>query len=185
MYTWGHAGNGRLGVGASERLAVPEREKYLFPVPQVIKTLEPVKQISCGADHTVAYGASGVWSWGCGSGGKLGLGDTLDRTDPCLVPRLRGKFVTQVVAATWHSMALVYYPPMFGGGWVYTWGSGYHGQLAQGTRQVLLHAETIPYFQQVHTLIKFIAAGSHHCAAVTRDGELYTWGSNVNGCLGR
>jgi alpha-tubulin suppressor-like RCC1 family protein len=29
-------------------------------------------------------------------------------------------------------MAIVVYPPMKGGGWVYTWGSGYTGQLGRG-----------------------------------------------------
>ena len=157
----------------------------MFPIPQLIKTLERIETISCGADHSLAVGPSGVWSWGCGSGGKLGLGDNVDRYDPCLVPRLKGKFVKQVAACSWHSMALVYFPPMMGGGWVYTWGSGFQGQIGQGVKQVSLHAEVVDYFRKVHLLIKIIASGSHHCAAVTRDGELYTWGSNVNGCLGR
>jgi alpha-tubulin suppressor-like RCC1 family protein len=33
--------------------------------------------------------------------------------------------------------------------------------------------------------VKFIACGSHHNAVVTADGELYSWGSNRHGCLGR
>lgn len=186
VYSWGHAGNGRLGVGSMERVGAPERERCYFPIPQLIKTLEPIKQVSCGADHTLAYGPSGVWSWGCGSGGKLGIGDSLDRADPCIVPRLKGKFVSQVIAGCWHSMALVQYPPMLHtGGWVYTWGSGYHGQLAQGSKQTTHTPELVTYFSKLHILIKLIASGSHHSAAVTQDGELYTWGSNANGCLGR
>lgn len=186
VYTWGHASNGRLGVGASERLGVIETERLYFPVPQTIKTLEPIKQISCGADHALAYGASGVWSWGSGAGGKLGMGDTKDRYDPCLIPRLRGKSVMQVAAGTWHSMCLIAYPPMApGGGWIHTWGSGYHGQLAQSQRQVSLSPEIVEYFVSFQIVIKFIAAGPYHSAAITLDGELYTWGSNTNGCLGR
>lgn len=91
----------------------------------------------------------------------------------------------QLVAGTWHSMALVAYPPLLNGGWISTWGSGYHGQLAQGSQQVSLVPEVIDYFVNFHIICKFIAAGSHHCAAITSDGELYTWGSNTNGCLGR
>jgi alpha-tubulin suppressor-like RCC1 family protein len=34
-------------------------------------------------------------------------------------------------------------------------------------------------------LVKQISAGEFHCAAVTREGELYTWGSNRYNCLGR
>lgn len=147
--------------------------------------MEPIKQISCGADHTLAIGAAGVWAWGCGSSYKLGMGDVNDRYDPCLVPRLRGKFVSQVAAGTWHSLALVYYPPMLGGGWVYSWGSGYHGQLGHGTEMIVKTPETLKYFRSVHMLIKYISTGSHHCAVISREGELYTWGSNNNGALGR
>jgi alpha-tubulin suppressor-like RCC1 family protein len=128
---------------------------------------------------------SGVWAWGNGSGGRLGTGDNSDRFDPVLVPRIRGKIILSVAAGHWHSMAIVAYPPMMGGGWLYSWGSGYHGQLAQGLKVVSAYAEPVDYFGQFHILIKDVACGSHHCAALTREGELYTWGQNLNGCLGR
>lgn len=186
LYTWGHAANGRLGIGASERIgAASEAERFYFPIPSHISTLEAIKQISCGADHTLARGVSGVWAWGNGSGGRLGTGDNADRFDPVLVPKIRGKIIMTIAAGAWHSMAVVAYPPMTGGGWLYTWGSGYHGQLGQGLKVVSLYAELVDYFTQYHLLVKDIACGSHHCAALTREGELYTWGQNLNGALGR
>lgn len=185
VYCWGHGANGRLGVGAIERVGVPEEQRQFFCIPVVIPTLEQITQISCGADHTLALGASGVWAWGNGGGGKLGLNDQKDRLNPCLIPRLRGKSIMQICAGTWHSMALVCYPPMTGGGWVYTWGSGYHGQLAQEKKTLSLVPEVIEEFLELHLLVKTISTGSHHCAALTRDGEMYTWGSNNYGCLGR
>ena len=33
--------------------------------------------------------------------------------------------------------------------------------------------------------IKSVVCGVYHNAAITSIGELYTWGSNTNGCLGR
>jgi len=75
---------------------------------------------------------------------------------------------------------------MLGGVWLYTWGSGYHGQLAQGHSKVVsLIPGVVEYFLGVHLLVKQVAAGSHHCLAITQDAELYSWGSNNNGCLGR
>jgi hypothetical protein len=59
-----------------------------------------------------------VWAWGSGAGYKLGLGDQKDRYDPVLVPRLKEKIVLQVSAGAWHSLAIVLYPPMLGGGTV-------------------------------------------------------------------
>jgi hypothetical protein len=41
-------------------------------------------------------GSAGVWAWGNGSGGKLGLGDNKDRYEPCIVPTLRAKAIVQV-----------------------------------------------------------------------------------------
>lgn len=43
----------------------------------------------------------------------------------------------------------------------------------------------VEYFLGVHLLVTQVAAGSHHCLAVTQDCELYSWGSNNFGCLGR
>jgi alpha-tubulin suppressor-like RCC1 family protein len=109
-----------------------------------------------------------VWAWGSGAGYKLGLGDQKDRYDPVLVPRLKEKIVLQVSAGAWHSLAIVLYPPMLGGGTVrlppsplltslsslpsppspkvYSWGSGYHGQLAQGPKQICHLPEPVEYF---------------------------------------
>ncbi len=185
IYTWGHALNGRLGLGDLERVGIEDNSKYYFPVPGTIRALENISMISCGADHTLAVGPSGCWSWGNGSGFKLGLGDINDRKEPNLIPKLRGKSITQVAASTWHSMAIVQYPPSIAGGYVYSWGSGYHGQLGRGTEPVTREPAIIEYFLHVHMMVRAIAAGPNHCLAVTKDGELYSWGSNLHGALGR
>ena len=68
---------------------------------------------------------------------------------------------------------------------LYTWGSGYHGQLALGTRQVQPTPSIVNKLLSTQQLLRKVFCGSHHCAAITTDGELYTWGSNRTGCLGR
>ncbi|RYH28646.1 hypothetical protein EON65_11435 [archaeon] len=185
VYTWGHAANGRLGIGEAERLGAPEHERFYFPVPTCLKTLERITMVACGNDYTLARGAAGLWSWGNGAGGKLGLGDVYDRLEPVLVPRLRGRTILQVVAGTYHSMAVVQYPPILKGGYLYSWGSGYQGQLGLGAKSVSLEPMIIEYFLCVNTMIRMIAAGATHCLAVTVDGEVYSWGSNQHGQLGR
>ncbi|CAM9747762.1 unnamed protein product, partial [Discosporangium mesarthrocarpum] len=67
---------------------------------------------------------------------------------------------------------------------LYTWGSGYHGQLALGTRQTQPKPAVVGTFLATQQLLRSVHLGSHHCAAMTVEGELYTWGSNRNGCLG-
>jgi alpha-tubulin suppressor-like RCC1 family protein len=105
VYTWGHCANGRLGIGDTERVGIPDHQKFFFPVPSCLSTLETITQISCGTDHTLAIGLSGLWVWGSGAGGKLGLGDNLDRTSPVLIPVMKAKSIMQVSAGYWHSMA--------------------------------------------------------------------------------
>ena len=42
----------------------------------------------------------------------------------------------------------------------------------------------VPFFCDNQIALKKIICGSHHNAAITSDGEMYTWGSNEQGCLG-
>lgn len=91
---------------------------------------------------------------------------------------------------TWYIRFIIQYPltsihTHTGGGWLYTWGSGYYGQLAHGAKVVIFTPELVEYFLSVHLLIKSISAGTTHCACLTKEEELYTWGSNTNNCLGR
>ena len=59
VYSWGHAANGRLGSGTVERIGVPESERQFSPTPTLLPSLEPISLIACGADHSLAVGASG------------------------------------------------------------------------------------------------------------------------------
>jgi hypothetical protein len=59
-------------VGDTTRNGVPDAEKMFFPLPLHLQSLEPIRQISCGPDYTLASGNAGIWAWGNGSGGKLG-----------------------------------------------------------------------------------------------------------------
>eukprot|EP00639_Heterosigma_akashiwo_P013644 CAMPEP_0206369776 /NCGR_PEP_ID=MMETSP0294-20121207/5506_1 /ASSEMBLY_ACC=CAM_ASM_000327 /TAXON_ID=39354 /ORGANISM="Heterosigma akashiwo, Strain CCMP2393" /LENGTH=577 /DNA_ID=CAMNT_0053816611 /DNA_START=236 /DNA_END=1968 /DNA_ORIENTATION=+ len=184
VYTWGHGGEGRLGVGQCERIGVPDTS----PTPALVSSLSNVKirQVSCGALHSLALDAEKVvYSWGCGNGGRLGHGDALGCARPRAVEKLRGEAVVQVACGTWHSACLVMWAPFTVGGVVYTWGSGYHGQLAQLDIQVALEPAPVEYFLDFHLPVRLIACGTYHCAALTIEKELYTWGSNMHGALGR
>lgn len=187
VYTWGHVDSGRLGLGVDERYGAKPAEKYFFPAPTLLSSLmnEPIREIACGAAHSLALSSAGkVFAWGHGAGGRLGVGDFMNRIQPAEVEALSNKCVTQVAAATWHSAAIVLNPPMQKSGWVYTWGSGYHGQLAQGKVQVQLTPTVVASLLHRNLSAKSICLGSHHSAMIAMDGEMYTWGSNLNGCLG-
>jgi hypothetical protein len=66
VVTWGHPGNGRLGLGHTVRKVVYQ------PVPVIWS--QPCVTVACGDQHSAAVMANGqLWMWGSGAEGKLGL----------------------------------------------------------------------------------------------------------------
>mmetsp|Transcript_21771 Transcript_21771/g.33454 ORF Transcript_21771/g.33454 Transcript_21771/m.33454 type:complete len:255 (+) Transcript_21771:1267-2031(+) len=92
--------------------------------------------------------------------------------------------ILQVAAGTWHSAAITIVPPYIHAGWLYTWGSGYHGQLGHGDRQRCDTPKPVQTLLERQLTAKSVQLGSHHSAILAMDNELYTWGSNKNRCLG-
>lgn len=188
VYTWGLASNAQLGLGTKERHGVKEEQKSYFPVPTLVKSIEKFKvtQIASGANHVLALTPShGVWSWGSGDGGRLGHGDITDRLEPTRIESLANEIVVQISAGIWHSAAVVALPPFTRGGLLYTWGSGYHGQLALGTTQTSTKPTVVDCLRDMHVFVQRVVCGSHTCALFDIDGDLYTWGSNEFCELGR
>ena len=148
-------------------------------------TTKKMKLLSCGAEHTIAVSTNGVFSWGCNDGGRLGHGDFEDRWEPCVIDTFKGLHVSNVSCGTWHSACVVIVPPMKKYCWIYTFGSGFNGQLGQGAITSSPTPNIVPFFCTNRLLLKSVTCGSHHNAVLTMENELYTWGSNLNCCLGR
>ena len=63
--------------------------------------------VACGLGHTIALLASGeVYSWGNGGNGRLGHGDTQDRSSACIVSMLEGVNIIAVFSGASHSLAI-------------------------------------------------------------------------------
>ena len=59
---------------------------------------------SCGSFHTLSLDEKGgLWSWGSGVCGQLGMGGISDQFEPTLVPGLKG--MSALVAGSSHSLA--------------------------------------------------------------------------------
>ncbi|KAA0177032.1 hypothetical protein FNF27_01362 [Cafeteria roenbergensis] len=188
-FAWGRADQGCLGLGTTARLGAAGRYAALFPSPTALPSLAgrlAVRQVACGPTHTIALvsGDAPVWSWGDGSGGKLGHGDLAGRIEPEPIQSFLGEVVLQVAAGTWHSACIVEQSPFVGAGILYTWGTGLSGQLGVGSVSKALEPRPVYGFIDRGHSVKFVACGSHHNAALTHDSQLFTWGSNKYGCLG-
>ncbi|KAL3795678.1 hypothetical protein ACHAWO_004263 [Cyclotella atomus] len=122
------------------------------------------------------YGELTVYSWGRGEDGQLGIGDTSDQDEPTYVDALRGVGVKEIACGSGHTVVLT------GEGEVYTWGRGDDGRLGHGDNGW----KYVPRLTHSLTgqIITRVTCGSYHTAAVSSNGDLYTWGGGMYGKLG-
>jgi len=117
-----------------------------------------------------------VYSWGRGEDGQLGIGDTSDQNEPTYVDSLRGVGVKQIACGSGHTVVLT------GEGEVYTWGRGDDGRLGHGDNGW----KYVPRLTHSLTgqIVTHVTCGSYHTAAVSSNGDLFTWGGGMYGKLG-
>ena len=189
-YSWGYATDGRLGINCDLLCKENQCDISAFISSPTLVTFpysrEKLRSISCGALHTLAISCTNqIYSWGSGSGGRLGHGDFEDRMTPTPINSLAGIHCSDISAGTWHSACIVIVPPLQGSGWLMTWGTGCYGQLALGRTPAASKPTLVTSLRRRKITLRRIFCGSHHCAAISSKGALYTWGSNSYSCLGR
>lgn len=87
--TFGHGGNGRLGHG--------DASNKLVPTPVAPLRNKKVTGGACGPNHSFVWTSEGeVFSFGFGSYGQLGHGDTSHKLTPTPVSALKGKNVAGI-----------------------------------------------------------------------------------------
>ncbi|MBE1603927.1 Ig-like domain repeat protein [Actinopolymorpha pittospori] len=123
-----------------------------------------------------APGADLALAWGYNTAGQLGDGTTTNRTTPVETALPEGVTVTQISAGDRHGLALT------SDGRVLAWGSNSNGQLGDGTTTNRTTPVEVALPEGV--TVTQVSAGSFHSLAVTSDGRVLAWGSNVYGQLG-
>jgi len=169
IFTWGLGKDGRLGHNSEADQLTPKKVEQLSGV-QII-------QILCGGHHTAALAKDGeVFTWGFDDDGRLGHGSLGHQFVPKKIEALSEIKTVQIACGCWHSAALS------NEGAVYTWGSCKSGQLGQA------HKNSVPsprvVMEGVGGGVVLVACGTAHTAALTKNGELYTWGKHDDGRLG-
>ena len=172
--TCGHAGGGCLGHGDEAAQLLPRRLEALRGVH--------VRHCACGDEFSLAVDAmGGLWSWGCGDEGRLGLGDELGRCAPTRVAALEGTPVRAASAGGDHALVLTE------AGEVHAFGCAEDGQLGLGddkSNQLLPRRVLFDRGPEVHDPVVEAHAGFFFSAALTADGALHTWGHGEGGKLG-
>uniref|UniRef100_A0A672Z324 RCC1-like domain-containing protein n=1 Tax=Sphaeramia orbicularis TaxID=375764 RepID=A0A672Z324_9TELE len=143
-----------------------------------VKGLSKVVAMACGQDHCLVVNATGgVFSWGAGEDGQLGLlpDPECDQYRPrwahilCIIP------VIQVACGNSHSLALTKD--------VFSWGQNSHGQLGLG-KEVSLQYTPVLIHSLIGVAVSQIAAGAEYTLVLTLPGLVYCCGANKVGQLG-
>jgi alpha-tubulin suppressor-like RCC1 family protein len=163
LYGWGANTNGQ---------AVPELEEKEGEIltPKRVSFGHPVKQIACGARHTLVLTAdAGVFAFGDNSNGQLGCATESHRNGIVHVKLNTGHTVTSIAAGALHSLLA-----LSDDSGVYAFGWNLYGQCGTGDNLDVRTAALIPGLCGI--AVRGIAGGLSHSACVTQSGDAYVWG---------
>ena len=162
---------------------VPEtdgKEEILSTLAELERGSDGICRAAVGSNHAIVSTSGGeVFSWGRGDQGQLGLPHALGSQTPQVLNNLRGKNVVEIAAGSEHSAALTV------DGGVYCWGSNAKGQCGLG-KGVPFSTVLTPRFVAsfLGVSIKRVSCGARFTAAVSSEGEVWTWGEGQCGQLG-
>ncbi|VVC31643.1 Hypothetical protein CINCED_3A017272 [Cinara cedri] len=169
VFMWGSNSSNQHAEGATE----------VTDIPRLVRSLSDVQQVEAGQYCTFIIDTKGhVSACGKNSYGRLGLGNSSNQPVPKRINiECKIKQVSSSKGCDGHSLALS------DTGEVFSWGDGDYGKLGHG--DVSTHKE--PKLIQgpfIGKVVELVSAGYRHSAAVTSDGQLYTWGEGDHGRLG-
>ena len=166
LWTWGISSAGVLGNGT----ASGDKSS-----PIQVGALTDWAGVSAGVSHALAIKTDGsIWSWGRGSTGRLGHGDTIYRSSPVQIGNLTDW--TSVAVGYNHSIALKTNGTLWG------WGTNTtNGEVGDGTSV----DRSSPV--QIGSLTDWasISSGNRHNVALKTDGTIWAWGDGQSGQLGQ
>ena len=169
-WSWGYNNYGQLGDGSNITRYSPVAVNLSTSIPAV-------KSISTGDDHVVATARNGtIWTWGSGSLGQLGSGNTSPSFSPYLI-------TTGLSLANFSGAGRNHSLAVSQSGSVWCWGSNNSGKLGNSST-----SDSYVPFQTTNVTdwsgIIQVVGGENHSCALKSDGSVWTWGDNGYGQLG-
>jgi len=172
VFAWGKALQGQLGIGK-------DTDFVSSPTMIDMNTYNvKVAKVACGANHTVLLCSEGlVYFWGQYMHTASDLSHKVGRLySPKLVQGFKTTRILDVAAGSGHSLALSQEQK------VYAWGDNSNGQLGIDSR--MHSSEPLLVHLPAHLKFHKISAAMAHSAAVSQQGALFLWGSNLACQLG-
>ncbi|XP_068449209.1 E3 ubiquitin-protein ligase HERC2 isoform X1 [Clinocottus analis] len=175
VFSWGCGDGGRLGHGDTTYLEEPT----MIAAFNGKQTGKHVVHVACGSTYSAAITADGeLYTWGRGNYGRLGHGSSEDQTTPMLVTALKGLKVMDVACGSGDAQTL----SVTENGQVWSWGDGDYGKLGRGGSDGCKTPKLVEKLQDLD-VVK-VCCGSQFSVALTKDGQVYTWGKGDNQRLG-
>lgn len=182
VFTWGRNDYGQLGNGLTVDSFIPIDITSQFNLPST----DHVELIFTGHSQNFAVTSEGeIYAWGDNIFGQLGDGTTTNQLTPVLITSQFslsvGESIIQIQGGVWHSVALTNL------GRVFTWGSGGHGQIGNGTfssTQLTPLDITANFNLDPGDQIIKIESGFLHVIALSNNHEVFGWGNSQYGQVG-
>ncbi|CAN1151391.1 Ultraviolet-B receptor UVR8 [Linum perenne] len=177
IWSWGAGTDGQLGTGKLEDELLPQLLRL-----SSVAAAGPISMLACGGAHVIALTTGGrVLTWGRGTSGQLGHGDTAN----CLEPKLVNCFQNDVIVITHVSAGWSHSGFVSDGGCLFTCGDGSFGQLGHGDQSNRSTPVKVSYFDRSH--VEQMACGMRHSLLLLKGGvgnQVYGFGSGKRGQLG-
>ena len=180
VFTWGRNTEGQGGVGNTTNQNVPTEITPSFGLVGG----DTIVSLELGFVHSVALSSTGrVFTMGSNSQGQLGNGTTTLTSSPIEITNRftlnNGETITSVYVGYLFSGALS------SDGNVFMWGANTRGQIGGGdglTSNAILSPVNITtrFNLDAEDLIQSLSLGYDHASAISEDGKVFMWGSNLN-----
>ena len=185
LFSFGYNGHGQLGRAANSGTALGNPFPALVSLPGATG---PVTQVAAGSAHALALTSSDqLYAFGSNRHGQLGNATNGGTDNPNPVPALvslpgETGSIVQIAAGWGQSLALT------STGQLFAFGRNTNGELGNTTNVETETPNPVPALVSLPGAtgpIVEIAAGYEHAMAVTSTGQLYSFGFNIHGQLGR
>ncbi|BAT84949.1 hypothetical protein VIGAN_04243500 [Vigna angularis var. angularis] len=168
VFTWGSNREGQLGYPSVDTQPTPRRVSSLR---------SKIVAVAAANKHTAVVSDLGeVFTWGCNREGQLGYGTSNSASNytPHVVESLKGKTLTRVSAAKYHTIVLG------SDGEVFTWGHRLVTPKRVVVSRNLKKSGNTPlkFHRKERLSVVSVAAGMVHSMALTDDGALFYWVSS-------
>jgi len=183
LWSWGNNSSGVLGHNQTGGASADDNQKSSPTQIPGTTWSDNIKTFDTNAIATKTDGT--LWIWGSNGHGRLGLNapETSSKSSPTQIPGTTWDTRNQKIAAGYQAQYAIKTD-----GTMWSWGYSAQGQLGQNQSPAGGGVEKISSPAQIGSKTNWNIVGGawySQAMAINTDGELWMWGTNVQGNLGQ